>query len=103
MGFKVDFSQLDWGAVDNKLRGRPDEVALVVAKHDRMAARIGGRVSTTRRGVPHIVVSKEKVTYSISWYRGSNYWRIFYPYPSWGADVTVLNLSTDEEVVKYFG
>ena len=104
MTFKVDFSQLDSEATDNnKLRGRPDEVAYVSARTERMAGWLSGYARVSKRGVPHVVITKDSVTYSVCWFGKGRFWRIFYPYPSWGRDQNKLDIQTDEEVLTYFG
>lgn len=41
-----------------------------------------GRIRTSKKGVKHAVVSVGSITYSIMWFRRTNMFRVFWPYPS---------------------
>ncbi len=102
MGFKVDFGQLEWGTIENKLRGRPEDISLLESRLEHVAATLGGYVRVSRRGRPHIVLCRGDVTYSLSCSYG-DVWHIFFPFPSWGMESTHLEFVSATEVIKYFG
>ncbi|GAI52830.1 unnamed protein product [marine sediment metagenome] len=55
---------------------------------------------TSRRNVQHLVVEAGEVTYSIMYFRKTNTWRIFYPYPS--SVQTKFDVPTFGHVIEYF-
>ncbi len=47
-----------------------------------IAIACSGTLRTSKRGVPHVLVNVEDTTYSIVWFKKTNIFRIFWPYPS---------------------
>jgi len=55
----------------------------------------------SRRGVPHVIVDTEYQTFSVCWFGKSQIYRVFFPYPSWGHEVTRADFKTLEDVKRY--
>lgn len=99
---RVDFSKLDYEVHDNRPRGRPEDLGYRHRRTDRMAFLLEGYARVSQRGVPHVVVVRGETTYSVCWFSRGGFWRVFFPYPSWGAEQTKLDFYNDNEVVQYF-
>ena len=56
---------------------------------------------TSRKGVPHVVVDTEYQTFSVCWFGKSQIYKVFYPYPSWGQEMTRADFETLEDVKRY--
>ena len=103
MGFKVDFTNMDWGAEDfSRARGRPEDLEHVQRALDKAVEALGGRVRVSKQGRPYAVFSKDDTTYSLH-YNLNGMWSLFYPFPSWGADSKRLAFNDFQEVIDYFG
>lgn len=103
MGFKVDFSNIDWGSGESsaKVRGRPEDVERVQHMLDKAAETFEGRSLISRQGRPYTVFTRDGCTYSLH-YSLSGVWTLFYPFPSWGANSKRLAFDNLQEVVNYF-
>jgi len=50
---------------------------------DIILKNIGGYFRISKKGVPHIVLERPEMTYSICWFKKRKKYRLFYPYPSY--------------------
>ncbi len=61
---------------------------------------ITSNLRISKRGVPHLVVTFLGVDTSITYFRGKEVYKIFYPYPS--DQQTRITMKTQAEVLEYF-
>lgn len=64
-----------------------------------IAAQLNGYVRTSARGVPHVVVSHKNKGYSICYFKKSDIFRVFFPYPN--EIQTKTDFKTSSEVVEF--
>jgi hypothetical protein len=62
--------------------------------------RIGGCLRISNASVPHLLLLKNNIVYSICYFGKGRKFRIFYPYRS--DEQKKLDLKLREDVVKYF-
>ncbi len=72
----------------------------VVVMLNGLAEKIGGFVRLSKKGVPHIVVERGGRTYSVCYFASTNTFRVFWPYPSYGAVQSKKTVANEEAVIK---
>lgn len=53
-----------------------------ISRMSEVARRLNGEYRVSRRGVPHVLITRGGVTYSVCYFKRSNLYRVFYPYGS---------------------
>jgi len=76
----------------------PNHLRELAGKLQPYAYSCRSRISA--RGVPHLIVVTDRLTYSICFFERSKTWRLFYPYPS--STQTKINFKSEDLIVRYF-